>query len=141
MGIEIARELSEMQGKLFELSGNLGYDSELFIKTFMRSAIAKGLDSKFDFMQWAGKEYIMERMEDEFKEGCVKTGKVYDSDVLYWIGYLYRHWHFYTGESSKEIYKIANASTLNKVYLGYHTLDLDMAIDRLKESKECKKKP
>ncbi len=134
MGLEMRRSLTELQGSLFELSGKLGYDSTAFISTFMRSDIAKGLDSKFDFMQWAGKEYIMERMQDEYARGCIKGGKVFDGDVLYWIGYLYRYWHFYTGESSRTIYKQAKADKLNALYLGYHTLDVEMAIDRLKEN-------
>lgn len=124
--------LSKMQGHLFELSGLKGYDSQIFIETFMKSQIAKGLDSDFDFMQWAGKEYIMERMEEEYPQGCVKDGTVYDGEVLYWIGYLYRYWHFLTGESSQTIYNIADASTMNYTYLGFHTLDVKDAIDRLR---------
>lgn len=136
MGQEIKQPMAEMQGRLFELSGKLGYSSEAFIRTFMNSDIAKGLDAEFDFMQWAGKEYIMERMQDEYAEGCRKDGNIFDGDVLYWIGYLYRYWHFYTDENSKAIYRQADADTLNAVYLGYHTLDIEMAIDRLRENKE-----
>ena len=47
---------------------------------------------------------------------------------------MYRFWHFYTGESSKEIYKQAPAETMLITYLSYHTLSVEMAIDRLKES-------
>lgn len=50
--------LSKMQGLLFELSGLKGYDSQIFIETFMKSQIAKGLDRDFDFMQWAGKDIL-----------------------------------------------------------------------------------
>lgn len=128
--------LSDMQGKLFEMSGNDGYDSAAFIKCFMNSPVAKGLDSEFDFMQWAGKEYIYERMQDEHPEAFVKSGKVFDNDVLFWIGYTYRRWHYYTGESSKEIYKIANAGIMNTSFLGYHTVDTEIAIDWLKEAKK-----
>lgn len=124
--------LCEMQGKLFEMSGSEGYDSELFIKTFMNSAVAENLDSDFDFSQWAGKEYLMERLQEEYPEGFRKTKKIFDGETLYWAGYLYRYWNFYTGESSRKIYKIANAKTVNAMYLGYHTLDIEMAIDRLR---------
>ena len=40
-----------MQGALFEMSGAEGYDSKTFIRVFMRSKIAEGLDSDFDFTQ------------------------------------------------------------------------------------------
>ena len=52
---------------------------------------------------------------------------------MYWTGYIYRYWHYYTGESSKDIYKIADAKTMNECWLGFHTLDVEMAIDDLKE--------
>ena len=132
----LRRSLSEMQGALFEMSGVEGYDSETFIRVFMHSKISEGLDSDFDYTQWAGKEYIMERMKEECPEGFSKQGIVFDSETLYWAGYLYRYWHFYTGESSKVIYKQADAQTVNAMYYGYHTLDIEMAIDRLKEAKK-----
>lgn len=132
--------LSEMQGNLFRMSGQKGWDSETFIKVFMRSKIAEGLDCEFDFMHWAGKEYIMERMQEEYPEGFTRGGEVYSDETLYWTGYLYRFWHFQTGESSKEIYRQADAKTMNITYLGYHTFSPEMAIDRLKEAKKAKKK-
>lgn len=128
--------LSEMQGQLFEASGELGVDSATFIKAFMNSDIAKGLDSEFDFMQWAGKEYILEKMQDEMPEAFVKQGKVFDKESLYWTGYVYRRWHYLTGESSKAIYKQANADVMNTNYLGYHTVDVELAIEWLKEAKQ-----
>lgn len=136
----LRRSLSQMQGALFEMSGNEGYDSEKFIKVFMNSKIAEGLDSDFDYMQWAGKEYIMERMKEEYPEGFSREGMVFDGETLYWAGYLYRFWHFYTGESSKVIYKQADAKMVNTMYYGYHTLDIEMAIDRLKEAKVSMRK-
>lgn len=126
--------LSEMQAQLFEMSGELGYDSEKFIKSFMNSDIAKGLDSEFDFMHWAGKEYILERMQDEMPEALVKGGKVFHREVLFWAGYTYRQWHFLTGETSKEIYKQASAAAMNTNYYGYHTVDVSVAIDWFKEN-------
>ena len=58
-----------MQGALVEISCREGYDSETFIRVFMHSGIAEGLDSDFDYSQWAGKEYLMERMQKEYPEG------------------------------------------------------------------------
>ena len=36
-------------------------------------------------------------------------------------------------KQDKEIYKIADAKTINECWLGFHTLDIEMAIDDLKE--------
>ena len=63
-----------------------------------------------------------------------ERGKMaYSREVMYWAGYTYRYWHYYTGESSKEIYRIADAETMNDCWLGFHTMDVEMAIEDLKE--------
>ena len=54
-------------------------------------------------------------------------------DRLQWAGYTYRYWHYYTGESSKAIFRTAGAETMNDCWLGFHTFDVEMAIDDLKE--------
>ena len=125
--------LCDTQGQLFELAAERGYNSEAFIKAFMTSQVSADMDKEFHHVQWAGKAYILSRMEDELGELLVKDGEIYDKETLYWIGYIYRYWNFYTSESSKEIYKQAPAKTMNVVYLMYHTMSPEMAIDRLKE--------
>ena len=122
-----------MQAQLFVESQEEGYASESFIKAFMNSDVAKDLDMPFHHMQWAGTHYLMSRMEDEHADELTQ-GECYDTETLYWAGYLYRYWHIYTGESSRVIYKQAPAKTLRIVYLMYHTMSPEMAIDRLKES-------
>ncbi|MCM1190611.1 MAG: hypothetical protein NC541_15120 [bacterium] len=88
------------------------------------------MDKEFHHVQWAGREYILSRMEDEYKDSLVK-GEVYDRETLYWTGYIYRYWNIYTGESSKNIYKKAPAKKMRAMYLMYHTMSPEMAIDRL----------
>lgn len=126
--------LCDTQGKLFELSGERGYDSESFIKAFMTTDVSKDMDKDFHHVQWAGREYIMSRMEDENSNSLNNNGLVFDNETLYWIGYIYRYWNIYTGESSREIYKQAPAKTMQIVYLMYHTMSPELAIDKLKES-------
>lgn len=130
--------LCDTQGQLFELATERGYSSEAFIKAFMTSQVSADMDKEFHHVQWAGKAYILSRMEDELGEQLAKDGEIYDKETLYWIGYIYRYWNFYTGESSKEIYKQAPTKTMNVVYLMYHTMSPEMAIDRLKEAYNTK---
>ena len=125
--------LCEMQAQLFVLSQEKGYDSESFIKTFMYSDIARDLDMPFHHMQWAGEHYLMSRLEEEHAEKLIQ-GECYDTETLYWTGYLYRYWHIYKNESSRKIYKQASANLMRIVYLMYHTMSPEMAIDRLIES-------
>ncbi len=126
--------LCDMQGQLFELSANKGYSSEKFVKVFMTSSFAESLDSDFDHLQWAGKEYILEIIEDELSDKLIIDGKTLDKEILFWTGYVYRYWHFYTGESSLKIYKQAPLSTMKAIYYAYHTLSVELAIDKLKET-------
>ena len=123
----------DIQGKLFESSIDAGYDSPQFIKVFMNSEVARDLDSPFNPMQWAGEEYLLERMEDEYASSLIKSEKQYDKEVIYWIGYVYRYWHLLTGETSKKIYKQAPAKTMKTNYLLFHTMDVELAIEDLKE--------
>lgn len=64
----------------------------------------------------------------------VKDTPIYEKYAHFADDYLYRYWHIYTRERSREIYKQASAKTMRVVYLMYHTMSPEMAIDRLKES-------
>ncbi len=126
--------LCDTQGKLFELAAQYGYSSEAFIKSYMLSETAQNMDMEFHHIQWAGKQYILSSLKEECGIGLSKGGAIYDKEVLYWIGYIYRYWNLYTGESSKAIYRQASAKRMNTVYLMYHTMGPELAIARLKET-------
>ena len=128
---ELQLKLCDIQGRLFELSGQKGFDSVVFFKEFMTGAVAKGLDSKFNRLQWAGEEYLLAELTEN--TNLITEGTIFDQEVLYWSGYLYRFWHFTTGESSKAIYKQAPAETLRRNWLMFHTLAPEVAIEDLKE--------
>ena len=125
------RVLCDIQGRLFENSIKEGYDSPSFIEAYMNSEMTAYMDLPFDRYQWAGEEYLLEELLDE-TGGIPKAGTLYDREAMYWCGYIYRYWHYYTGESSKEIYIIADGERMNRCWLAYHTLDVEMAIDDLR---------
>jgi len=125
------RQLCDIQGRLFEQSLTKNLDSAAFIRIFMTSKTCEFLDMPYDRLQWAGEEYILENL---LEETTVETGGTqYSKEVLFWAGYTYRYWHLLTGESSREIYSQADAKKMNECYLGFHTLDVAMAIEDLKE--------
>lgn len=126
------RQLCDIQGRLFELALKMGYDCPSFIDAFMNSRSATALDDVYDRLQWAGEEYILEELDEE-AHGLKRAGITYDIEVMYWAGYTYRYWHYYTNECSREIYQIADAETMKECWPGFHTLDVEMAIDDLKE--------
>lgn len=124
------RQICDIQGRVFELSFKQGYDSKEFISNFMNSQTAFDLDRDYDRLQWLGEEYILANLVDEMN---LSKGELYSNEVLYWIGYTYRYWRYLTGESSKEIYAQADAKLMNDSYLGFHTIDVALAIINLKE--------
>lgn len=130
---ELELKLCDIQGRLFELSADEKYSSASFVKIFMNSETAKALDSKYNRMQWAGEEYLIEEIVSGAGDKLVKNGAIYSKDVLYWIGYIYRYWHYYTNEDSSKIYKQASVEIMKRNYMMFHTMAPEIAIEDLKE--------
>ena len=130
----IELQLCDIQGRLFKLSAQRGINSAEFVKVFMKSATAKALDSTYNRMQWAGEEYLLEEVIDEAGDGFEKPGEVYTEELIYWIGYIYRYWHYVTGESSKEIYKLAPVKVMKQNYERLYLMTPEEVIEILKES-------
>ena len=130
---ELQLKLCDIQGRLFELSAEKKYNSAAFVKAFMTSDTAKALDSEYNRMQWAGEEYLLEEIVSAAGDLLTAEGEIYDTDILYWIGYIYRYWHYYSGEDSAKIYKQAPVETMKRNYMIFHTMDPVLAIEDLKE--------
>ena len=130
----IELQLCDIQGRLFKLSAQRGISSAEFIKVFMKSAIAKVLDSTYNRMQWAGEEYFLEEVIDEAGDRFEKQGDVYADELIYWIGYIYRYWHYVTGEASKKIYKQAPVKLMKQNYARLYAMTPEEVIELLKEN-------
>ncbi len=137
---EIQLKLCDIQGRLFELSVDRKIGSAGFVKTFMNSETAKALDSTYNRMQWAGEEYLLEEIVEGAEDKLKLNVETYSKDMIYWIGYVYRYWHYYTGENSKVIYKQAPVETMKRNYLMFHTMAPEVAIEDLKEIYKQKSK-
>ena len=129
----IELQLCDIQGRLFKLSAWRGINSAEFIKIFMKSGTAKALDSTYNRMQWAGEEYLLEEVIDEAGDRLEKQGEVYTEELIYWIGYIYRYWHYVTGESSKEIRKLAPIKVMKQNYEKLYMMTPKEVIEILKE--------
>ena len=97
---------------LFEMSSKQGYDSETFASFFMKSDVAKDLDSTYNRMQWAGEEYLLEKTIADSNGKISRVNDPVSSEIMYWIGYIYRYWHFYKNESSSRIHSQAGFKTM-----------------------------
>lgn len=121
----------KIQAKLFALAYGSGYDPRAFVTAFMDSAAAEGLDADYDRMQWAGEEYILQEVVESADLAKTTLPHEVSAEALFWAGYLYRYWHFLTGESSRQIYAQAPLDVLLDVYPGMHALSPEMAVEDL----------
>lgn len=127
--------LCKIQGAIFENSlKKTSTSSEIFIRRFMLSDIAKQFDSKAYLDGTLTKDEVFELIEEEYGESNYGKNK-YNSEVLYWIGYLYRYFSYTYELTSKQVYRYVKPKELNGLYLAYHTLSCAQAIERILEAK------
>lgn len=127
--------LCSLQGNIFaESLDAINCSSEVFMRRFMFSTVAKEFDSKAILDDSLTISEVFYRIEEEF--GKTDYGKTkYNKEVLFWIGYIYRYFSYTYDLSSKYIYKIIKPKELNKLYYVYHTFDPSNAIERILEEK------
>lgn len=125
----------EIQANTFEKSiDELNCSSEIFIRRFMKSKIAKTFDNQSILDTNLQPLDVLERIDEEY--GVSTYGSVkYTHDEMYWIGYLYRYFCVTYDVTSSHVYKTIKPKELRDVYLPYHTLDPSQAIERILEAK------
>lgn len=127
--------LCEMQAKAFELSREAqNTSSEIFIRRFMNSEVAKRLDNMTILQSNMQAADFFTLIDDEY--GRSEYGSVkYSQNELYWIGYIYRYYAYTYDKTSRQVYKTVKPKELRGLFLPYHTMDPAQAIDRILEAK------
>ena len=127
--------LCDLQAKTFECSIDLtAVSSEIFIRRFMNSKIAKMLDNESILQTNLHEKDFLFMIEEEY--GSSKYGSVkYTHDEMFWIGYLYRYFCYTYELTSVQVYKIVKPKELRGLFLGYHSLDPAQAIERILDAK------
>ncbi|MCF2553985.1 antitoxin [Faecalicatena contorta] len=127
--------LCELQAGTFEISIDMTLtSSEIFIRRFMNSRIAKSLDSSAILQTNLQSKDILDRVEEQYGTSEYGTLK-YTPDEMYWIGYLYRYFSYTYDLSSVQVYKIVKPKELRDLFLPYHTMDPSQAVERILEAK------
>ena len=109
--------------------------SEIFIRRFMKSEIAKRFDNESVLESNIQANDILELINEEY--GISNYGSVkYTRNEIYWIGYIYRYFASTYEMSSAQVYKIVKPKELRGLFLPYHTMDPAQAIERILEAKE-----
>ena len=99
-------KLCQIQGKIFEESiGSLNCSSQVFIRRFMNSKVAKSFDDKSYLAQTSSMRDVYDELEEEY--GAFSYGKEkFSMNEMHWIGYVFRCMSIAYGLSSKQIYKM-----------------------------------
>ena len=140
MQSELIRDhLCEVQAELFELSSKRGMDSATFIEKWAMSETAAFFDLDYDRTHWLGDAYLLGEIEDENGE-IPRNGESWSPGEMYWIGYMYRRICQRLGISSKNAADFVPPHEMHLIYPGFHTLDCDMAIDRILEERDEQEK-
>ena len=127
--------LCELQATAFENSiDKMDSSSEIFIRRFMKSNIAKRMDDKSVLDSNLQANDILQLVDEEYGVSHYGTVK-YTHNEMYWIGYLYRYFAFTYELSSAQVYKIVKPKELRGLFLPYHTMDPAQAVERILEAK------
>ena len=122
----------ELQAGLFESLDRRNVDAKAFTRAFMNSETAAGLDAPYDRAQWAGEEYLFQEVMEAAGLKADPDCPRYNTEALFYAGWIYRYWHFKTGESSREIYRQADENRILMAY-GLHTESNDLAVEDLRK--------
>lgn len=127
--------LCELQAETFENSiDKIESSSEIFIRRFMKSEIAKRFDNESVLESNIQANDVLELVIEQY--GASNYGSVkYTRNEIYWIGYIYRYFAFTYELTSAQVYKIVKPKELRGVFLPYHTMDPAQAIERILEAK------
>ena len=127
--------LCTLQAETFEKSvEKMDTSSEIFIRRFMKSQIAKRFDNESILESNIQANDILELINEEY--GISNYGSVkYTRNEMFWIGYIYRYFAFTYNMTSAQIYKIVKPKELRDLFLPYHTMDPAQGIERILEAK------
>ena len=127
-------KLCRFQGELFvESIEKTKCSSPIFLRRFMYSNAAQRMDSEGFLFESTSQTDIINEINTEFGES--DFGKIkYDSEEMYWIGYIYRYWCYTHELSSKKVFHLMKPTELRKLYFPYHSLDPEQAVDRIIEA-------
>ena len=128
--------LCDLKATAFECSvDKMESSSEIFIRRFMKSEIAKRFDNESILETNIQANDILQLVDEEY--GVSDYGSVkYTHNEMYWIGYIYRYFAVTYELTSPQVYKIVKPKELRGLFLPYHTMDPAQAIERILEAKE-----
>ena len=126
--------MCELQAEVFESSlCRFPCGSAKFVERFMRSGVAKFLDDTRNEYNYLFVEEIFSRLEKDYPSLSSEKGKKIPSQVMRWIGYIYRCYCIRKKRPSLWLYKRIKVEKMLSLYDSFHTFDPDDCVDRIEE--------
>ena len=124
---DLMSKMAHNQAYIFEQSSFDGLPSYAFIKMYMCSPETAKLDK------------LISASDDEIyipiKAKITKRGTILSSDIMHWIGYIYRSLSYLYNISSRVLFRKVPPKYLVSVYPLYHSQDPAKAASWIYESK------
>ena len=127
-------ELAQFQGKIFEKSINRYECSSLvLLRRFKNSYFALNLDSASQNIL-IDVEYAFTELDKQYQDTSYGNKK-YNSDAMFWLGYIYRYISYTREISTKKTFNLIGPKELIEHYYVYHTQSEEWVISRILEIK------
>ena len=119
----------DILGKAFKYSGEDGYDSFNFIRSFMTSPKSDRLFITDDCQTWSDSAFLYSEIKHTLgKKALFKNNHTLDEFELWFMGYLYKYWYNNSKLSRYEIYEILPVERFHESFGYYHTLGWETVI-------------
>ncbi|MFA6675708.1 MAG: hypothetical protein WCS49_02410 [Bacilli bacterium] len=123
--------LVEFQGKLFEESViRFECSTKVFLRRFFYSDLLVTLDKNDSSLISFSLEESFQSIEAQFGKSSYGKDK-WNSNVLFWIGFIYRYIAFTRDVETKFIMKLFEPDMLKNLYYAYHTQNNEWVVENL----------
>lgn len=127
--------LCKLLGDVFSASNSrYSCSSEIFMRRFMYSGTAKFFEGLAALDEILSADDIFALLDGEYEQSGYGRNK-YDTEVLYWIGYMYMYGSYIYERPLKSMYRFIKPKELSSLYFAYHSLDCKQAWERIFEAK------
>lgn len=119
--------------KILEALPKHNYELIEFIRNVLKSEYKSGLEKEYPTYYSQGVEYYYECFEEWFPD-MNKSNVKYNSEALYWMGYLFQHWFITLGINGVDLEKKLTDEIILKLYDLwdiYHTQDLEWVYNHI----------
>ena len=121
--------IAKMQADIFSNATKKELGSYYFLRRFASSDYCKELDS----LAILKSSLTPDNFWFENEETISKKGTILPSDVMHWIGYIYRFWCYTESISLMKLIKDVPIIYMSMIYNAYHSLSPEEVVSHVKE--------